>query len=132
MTPQQPDRGQESGFTMIEMAIVMTILLPILAGIAVTTSTVNSTVEANSRRADVMTYSRRMSQRIAKLVRPAQMSTITVQAVAQDVAMARAATIGEWIAPTDLVWLARQSRWRSRASPSETSSAAARRLRESQ
>jgi len=104
MTPQQPDRGQESGFTMIEMAIVMTILLPILAGIAVTTSTVNSTVEANSRRADVMTYSRRMGQRIAKLVRPAQMSTITVQAVAQDVAMARAATIGEWIAPTDLVW----------------------------
>jgi hypothetical protein len=89
---------------MIEMSIVMTILVPILVGIAVTTSSVNNTMEADSRRADVMTYCRRMSQRIAKLVRPAQMTTITVQAVQEDVTMLRAAAVGDWIAPTDLVW----------------------------
>ncbi|MHC4515566.1 MAG: prepilin-type N-terminal cleavage/methylation domain-containing protein [Planctomycetota bacterium] len=101
---QQVDRRREGGFTMIEMSIVMTILVPILVGIAVTTSSVNNTMEADSRRADVMTYCRRMSQRIAKLVRPAQMTTITVQAVQEDVTMLRAAAVGDWIAPTDLVW----------------------------
>ncbi|MHC4898659.1 MAG: prepilin-type N-terminal cleavage/methylation domain-containing protein, partial [Planctomycetota bacterium] len=100
----QVDRRREGGFTMIEMSIVMTILVPILVGIAVTTSSVNNTMEADSRRADVMTYCRRMSQRIAKLVRPAQMTTITVQAVQEDVTMLRAAAVGDWIAPTDLVW----------------------------
>ncbi|MHC4077664.1 MAG: prepilin-type N-terminal cleavage/methylation domain-containing protein, partial [Planctomycetota bacterium] len=100
----QVDRRREGGFTMIEMSIVMTILVPILVGIAVTTSSVNNTMEADSRRADVMTYCRRMSQRIAKLVRPAQMTTITVQAVQVDVTMLRAAAVGDWIAPTDLVW----------------------------
>ena len=49
----------ERGFTMIEMSIVMTVLVPLLVGIALTTSSVNSTMEANSRRADVTTRSRR-------------------------------------------------------------------------
>ena len=97
-------QDRQRGFTLIEMSIVMTILVPIMVGIAVTTSSVNDTMEANSRRADVMTYCRRMSQRIAKLVRPAQMTTIQVQAVQLDVTMLRAANVGDWIAPTDLVW----------------------------
>ena len=101
---QHVARDRQGGFTLIEMSIVMTILVPILVGIAVTTSSVNDTMEANSRRADVMTYCRRMSQRIAKLVRPAQMTTIQVQAVQLDVTMLRAAKVGDWIAPTDLVW----------------------------
>ena len=96
---QHVARDRQGGFTMIEMSIVMTILVPLMVGIAVTTSSVNDTMEANSRRADVMTYCRRMSQRIAKLVRPAQMTTIQVQAVQLDVTMLRAAAIGEWIAP---------------------------------
>jgi hypothetical protein len=89
---------------MIEMSIVMTVLIPLLIGIALTTSSVNSTMEANSRRADVTTYCRRMAQRIAKLVRPAQMTTLSVQAVQEDVTMLRATSVGEWIPPTDLVW----------------------------
>ncbi len=101
---QHVARDRQGGFTLIEMSIVMTIVVPILVGIAVTTSSVNDTMEANSRRADVMTYCRRMSQRIAKLVRPAQMTTIQVQAVQLDVTMLRAAAVGDWIAPTDLVW----------------------------
>ncbi len=101
---QHVTSDRQGGFTLIEMSIVMTILVPILVGIAVTTSSVNDTMEANSRRADVMTYCRRMSQRIAKLVRPAQMTTIQVQAVQLDVTMLRAAAVGDWIAPTDLVW----------------------------
>lgn len=95
---------RERGFTLIEMCIVMTVLIPMMLGLVFTTSSVNDTMEANSRRADVMTYCRRMSQRIAKLVRPAQMTTITVQAVQEDVTMLRAAAVGEWISPTDLVW----------------------------
>lgn len=94
----------ERGFTLIEMSIVMTVLIPLLVGIALTTSSVNSTMEANSRRADVTTYCRRMAQRIAKLVRPAQMTTLSVQAVQEDVTMLRATAVGEWIPPTDLVW----------------------------
>lgn len=89
---------------MIEMSIVMTVLIPLMVGIALTTSSVNDTMEANSRRADVMTYCRRMAQRIAKLVRPAQMTTLAVMAVQEDVTMLRAASVGEWIPPTDLVW----------------------------
>lgn len=101
---QQVERHRERGFTLIEVSIVMTVLIPLLVGIALTTSRVNSAIEANSRRADVMTYCRRMAQRMAKLVRPAQMTTITVQAVQVDVTMLRAAAVGDWIPPTDLVW----------------------------
>jgi prepilin-type N-terminal cleavage/methylation domain-containing protein len=96
--------AKQNGFTMIEMCIVMTVLVPMMVGIALTTSSVNNTMEANSHRADVTTYCRRMAQRMAKLVRPAQMTTITVQAVQEDVTMLRATAIGQWIPPTDLVW----------------------------
>lgn len=97
-------KQSQSGFTMVELSIVMMILIPVLAGIATTTETVNSTMVANTRSADAMSHCRAMTQRIGSLIRPAQMSTIQVQAVAADVTALRAASVGEWIAPTDLVW----------------------------
>ncbi len=101
MSTKQP---RERGFTLLELSIVMTVVIPLMVGIAFTTTSVNESMEANSRAADVTTYCRRMAQRIAKLVRPAQMTTITVQAVQEDVTMLRASKVGEWIPPTDLVW----------------------------
>ena len=99
-----PPRRRQGGFTLIEVTIVVAIAVPMLVGISTTTATVNHSVEAHSRAADVMAFSLRMSQRMARLVRPAKLSTLQVPAVAEDVAALRASTIGEWIPPTDLVW----------------------------
>lgn len=90
---------KQGGFTIIEMTIVMAVLLPMLLGITTTTLSVNSTMEANSRASDVLTYGRRMSQRVARLVRPAKLATIKARAVKLDVLAGRATAIGEWISP---------------------------------
>ena len=65
------DTDRQGGFTIIEMMISLSVLIPILMIIGATSSTASRTIETNSRAADVSTACRRMSQRLAKLVRPA-------------------------------------------------------------
>ena len=99
-----PDHQTDHGFTIVELTIAVTVLVPILLGIVASTQMMNSTMDSNTRAADVSTYTRRMAQRVAKLVRPAQMSSIRVRAVQADVDALRATAVGEWILPTDLIW----------------------------
>lgn len=94
----------EAGFSLLELVLVLTVLVPILTGIAATSKAVNTTIDTNARNAEVVAYSRRICQRIGKLVRPLQMSTISMPAVQEDVDALRASSVGEWIAPSDLVW----------------------------
>ncbi|MHC5065117.1 MAG: hypothetical protein ACYTG5_14215 [Planctomycetota bacterium] len=103
-TRSEPREKEQGGMTLVELSIVVTIMVPILAGIAVTTKTVNSTMVANTRAADAHTHARRMGQRVGSLLRPAKISSIKVQAVAADVTALRATTVGEWIDSTDLIW----------------------------
>jgi len=69
-----------------------------------TTTVVNRTVDTNVSAAETVGYLRRASRRIAEFVRPGKLSTVMVPAIKDDVDAARATSIGEWIAPTDLVW----------------------------
>lgn len=98
------EKSTQSGFTLLEMTLVVTILVPVLAGIAVTTQTVSSTMVSNTRNADSQTAVRRMGARVGGLLRPAKISSIKVQAVQADVAALRASAVGEWIDSTDLLW----------------------------
>ena len=101
--PDHRDRTQ-GGFSLIELMIVLAISIPIVIGIATTTQVANGTIDANTRNGSVTNHCHRMGQRIAKLVRPAQMHTLKVPAVEQDVTELRATSVGEWISPSDLVW----------------------------
>lgn len=97
-------RTKQEGFSLVEMLIVIAVLAVMLAAVWNTSSMVSSTVESNSRSAEVTSKVRRTLQQIGKFLRPAKMSTVGVQAVSADVTAGLAASVGEWIDPTDLVW----------------------------
>ena len=94
----------QRGFTVGEVTIAMTVLIPILLGIVASTQMMNSAMDSSTRAADLSTYAHRMGQKIAKHVRAASMSSIRVRAGVQDVLARRAESTDEWISPTDLVW----------------------------
>ncbi len=96
--------SRESGFTLLETMISLSVVIPILLIIGATSSTASQSIETSSRAADVNTACRRMSQRLAKLIRPAKLSTVEVPAVTDDVTTLLATSVGEWISPTDLAW----------------------------
>lgn len=100
--PSAPER--ESGFTLVETMMVVAMLLPILGGIAITSSTVNDTLGSDNRAADVITSARRFGSRIAELVRPAKLGSVRLPADTTDVAAGRAAAVADWIDPPSLEW----------------------------
>ena len=63
---------------------------------------VSGTINANDQSAEVLESLRRSMQRVAQLVRPASMTTIRCQAIQADVDAGKAASVGDWIEPTDL------------------------------
>ena len=90
------------GFTLFEVMIVTVIFLPVLVAISMTTGMVSGTINANDQSAEVLESLRRSGQRVAQLLRPASMTTIRCQAIQADVDAGEAASVGEWIEPTDL------------------------------
>ena len=90
------------GFTLLELMIATLIFVPVLVAISATTRTVSGTINANDQSAEVLESLRRSMQRVAQLVRPCSMTTVRLQAIQADVDAGRAATVGEWIDPTDL------------------------------
>jgi len=99
-------RQRESGFTLVEIAIVIVLLTTMLAAVWNTANAVGSTVDTNSRSAEVTSSVRSTLRRIGAFARSAKMTTLLVQAVQEDVTAGRATAIGEWIPPPDpdLLW----------------------------
>ena len=97
-------RQREDGFTMVEIVIVVVLMTTMLAAVWNVSMTVNSTVSSNSRSAEASSSVRQSLRRIGAFTRPAKMTSISVQAIAEDVTAGLATAIGEWISPTDLVW----------------------------
>ena len=91
-----------AGFTLLEMMIVTLIFVPILLVVSSTTGMVSGTINANDQSAEVLEALRRTMQRLGQLVRSGSMTTIRVQAIQADVTAGKAASVGEWIEPTDL------------------------------
>jgi len=89
---------------MVEIVIVVALMTTMLAAIWNVSTAVNSTVNSNSRSAEVASSVRTTLRRVGSFSRPAKMTTIMVQAVQQDVTAGLATAVGEWIPPTDLVW----------------------------
>jgi len=97
-------RQRESGFTLVEISIVIVLLTTMLAAVWNTANAVGSSVNTNSRSAEVTSSVRGTLRRVGAFARSAKMTTLLVQAVQEDVTAGRATAIGEWIPPTDLIW----------------------------
>ncbi len=91
----------QRGFSLVELMIVMSAMLPLLATIVMATGTLGKTATANDRAADVRETCRRIINRVELLLRPGKLSSLQVRATAADVTAARATTVGEWIGPID-------------------------------
>jgi len=96
--------SKSSGFTLVEVAVVMVILSVIMSAVWTTSTKVNATVETNSRSIQSMTNVRGTMRRVAKFLRVAKLSTMTMKAVQADVDAGLATVVDEWISPSDLVW----------------------------
>ncbi|HLQ36799.1 MAG TPA: prepilin-type N-terminal cleavage/methylation domain-containing protein [Planctomycetota bacterium] len=96
--------ARQSGFTLVEAAIVVAILGLIMAAVWNTTTTLNDTVRADSAGAEVMTQARRYVSRLARLLRAAKLTTMQVQAEQADVDAGLATVVGEWTGIPEGVW----------------------------
>lgn len=92
----------QHGFTLLELMLVVVIMVPLFGALAGISASVTSSVDANDKRASAVERARRSVQRLSQLLRPARLSSIQVQANADDVAAARASAVGQWISPVDL------------------------------
>lgn len=95
---------RQSGFSLVELMIVVAVLAALVAAVGTSAHVVNSTLNTNGVRADVTASAQRSIRMMGTFARSGKLSTIQVQAVAADVAALRATYVGEWIPPSDLVW----------------------------
>lgn len=95
-------RSKERGFTLIEIIIVSVMMVPVIMAIMGTSRLVRSSIDTNERRASVQQVLRETIERVGTLVRSAVLSTARVRATQADVDAAKAANVGDWIAPVDL------------------------------
>jgi prepilin-type N-terminal cleavage/methylation domain-containing protein len=87
---------RQSGFTLIELMIVMAISAPVMFAVLSATERVGGAVSTVSRNAEVAGAVQRAAERIGKLVRSAHRTTFQTRATAADVAALRAAAVGNW------------------------------------
>ncbi len=96
--------GSDAGFTLLEVMLAALVVIVLLGGVSRSTVFVNGALAANTTRDEAVTSVRRAVARVGSFVRPGKLSTISVTAVAEDVTAGRATAVGQWIAPTELVW----------------------------
>jgi prepilin-type N-terminal cleavage/methylation domain-containing protein len=90
-----------SGFTLVELMIVATVLVLLLTAFGATAGTASRTMLVTDRRAEATEKLLRFFARIVNQTRAGVLSTYKVEATAADVAAARAAAVGDWIDPVD-------------------------------
>ena len=97
---------RELGFTLVEMAVAITLMLPLMFFAVSSTRTVTGSISTSEHSADVTEAIRTAEQRLTKMARPAMLSTCKFRATSADVAwyIANALpppTVGDWISPRD-------------------------------
>ncbi len=97
---------RESGFTLVEMAVAITLMLPLLFFAVSSTRTVSGSISTSEHSADVTEAIRIAEQKLTKIARPALLSTTKFRATSDDVAWYIAntlppPTVGDWISPRD-------------------------------
>lgn len=97
-------RRPDAGFTLVEAVLALTFLMPVLLGIVQLTGGLSRTVTTNAAAAQTQGLLQRAFQGLSKFTQAAKLSTLRMQAVQEDIDMARATTLGEWIDPTEGVW----------------------------
>ncbi|MFQ5505082.1 MAG: hypothetical protein ACE5F1_09840, partial [Planctomycetota bacterium] len=100
---------REAGFTLVEVMLVTTMMVPLLASIIGTITLLKSSLKSGDRRASLSETTRITNQRLAHIARSGVLSTCRTKATSADVAAARLAqqtgslvpipVIGEWISP---------------------------------
>lgn len=92
----------QSGFTLVEVLIVVAVSVPVLLGVLATSERVSRTVSSSERNADAATAGRKVAERAGRMIRAAKRSTFRVRATQADVDASKASTVGEWITVTEL------------------------------
>jgi len=100
MTVMQTRR--DSGFTLVEVIIVMALLLPMLGVVLSSSDVALQSMRASEAAADAVENVQRIAQRVTQFIRPAVLSTYRMEATDSDVALGRAAAAGDWVDPVDL------------------------------
>jgi len=94
-------RTRQGGFSLVEMLIVMAVMATMLSAVWTASDMVGASVVSGSKSAEVTSRTRGTLHDIGRFVRPGKMTTILAQAVQADVVAGRAASVGQWIFPTD-------------------------------
>lgn len=99
-----PSPASERGMSLLEALLAMTFLLPVLGGVVSLTAGLTRAVDTQSTSTQAQALMQRSFQVLSTFIQSAKMSTLRMQAVADDVTGSIATYVGEWIGPTELVW----------------------------
>jgi len=94
-------RHPESGFTLVEVTLVLMLLTLLLGAFQMLGTSASRMLTVCDRRSETSEKVFRFQQRVAKLMRAGVLSTYKVEATAADVASHLAAAVGDWIDPVD-------------------------------
>ena len=92
--------NRQSGFTLVELTLVASLLAMVMAGIAAFLSAATTSIRLDDNVAVAMESLQRSAIRVSQVMRPCSISTYRVLSTAADVPLA-AASAGEWIEPVD-------------------------------
>jgi prepilin-type N-terminal cleavage/methylation domain-containing protein len=92
--------NRQSGFTLVELTLVASLLAMVMAGIAAFLSAATTSIRLDDNVAVAMESLQRSAIRVSQVMRPCSISTYRVLSTAADVPLAATAA-GEWIEPVD-------------------------------
>jgi hypothetical protein len=92
-------RGRAAaGFTLVEVAVVAALLVPLLLIVGTATKGVSGAIAANDRAAETNALEVRVLGELARVLHFGRIGTLCTQATTADVKAGRAAAVGDWFA----------------------------------